>query len=226
MLVILTLGACAGITNRSMPPGMDQLTSTITTTMIGEPDRIVAEFRVGNEKAFVGKRMRRPAGQRGRTVTRLRGCATLRATTTNTKGPGGRRRAGRRRSADVCHHQTCVACASLAILLAGLPWAAAPVQAADPIKVGFSMALTGGVAPNGKQNPAGAGNLARRRQRQGRTAGASGRARLLRRPEQPEQRAGDLHQAHQRRQSRPADRPLCHQHDRPRRCRRSCRRTR
>jgi hypothetical protein len=41
---------------------MDQPTSTITTTMIGEPDRIVAEFRVGNEKAFVGKRMRRPAG--------------------------------------------------------------------------------------------------------------------------------------------------------------------
>jgi branched-chain amino acid transport system substrate-binding protein len=31
-------------------------------------------------------------------------------------------------------------------------WAAATVRAADPIKVGFSMALTGGVAPNGKQN--------------------------------------------------------------------------
>jgi branched-chain amino acid transport system substrate-binding protein len=45
-----------------------------------------------------------------------------------------------------------VACASLAILLAGLPWGAAPARAADPIKVGFSMALTGGVAPNGKQN--------------------------------------------------------------------------
>jgi branched-chain amino acid transport system substrate-binding protein len=29
--------------------------------------------------------------------------------------------------------------------------AATPVRAADPIKVGFSMALTGGVAPNGKQ---------------------------------------------------------------------------
>src|ERR1041384_726514 len=28
----------------------------------------------------------------------------------------------------------------------------APAQAADPIKVGFSMALTGAVAPNGKQN--------------------------------------------------------------------------
>src|SRR5499426_918143 len=45
-----------------------------------------------------------------------------------------------------------VACAAFAILLAGLPWTATPVQAADPIKVGFSMALTGGVAPNGKQN--------------------------------------------------------------------------
>ncbi len=41
---------------------------------------------------------------------------------------------------------------SLAILLAGLPWAAAPARAADPIKIGFSMALTGAVAPNGKQN--------------------------------------------------------------------------
>lgn len=30
-------------------------------------------------------------------------------------------------------------------------WSSAPARAADPIKVGFSMALTGGVAPNGKQ---------------------------------------------------------------------------
>src|SRR3954471_15792588 len=41
---------------------------------------------------------------------------------------------------------------SLAILFAALWWASAPVRAADPIKVGFSMALTGAVAPNGKQN--------------------------------------------------------------------------
>src|SRR3954454_19781958 len=40
---------------------------------------------------------------------------------------------------------------SLAILFAALWWASAPVRAADPIKVGFSMALTGAVAPNGKQ---------------------------------------------------------------------------
>src|SRR5262249_8371019 len=52
----------------------------------------------------------------------------------------------------------------------------------------------------------GAGNLARRRQRQRRTLGTSRRARLLRRPEQSQQRARHLHQAHQRRQSRPADR--------------------
>jgi len=31
-------------------------------------------------------------------------------------------------------------------------WTTATVRAADPIKVGFSMALTGAVAPNGKQN--------------------------------------------------------------------------
>src|SRR5882724_583149 len=43
---------------------------------------------------------------------------------------------------------------SLAILLAATlaPWATVPARAADPIKVGFSMALTGAVAPNGKQN--------------------------------------------------------------------------
>src|SRR6478736_1919994 len=40
----------------------------------------------------------------------------------------------------------------LAILCAGVFWATVPARAADPIKVGFSMALTGAVAPNGKQN--------------------------------------------------------------------------
>src|SRR3954454_24166418 len=40
---------------------------------------------------------------------------------------------------------------SLAILFAALWWPSAPARAADPIKVGFSMALTGAVAPNGKQ---------------------------------------------------------------------------
>src|SRR5215813_8526841 len=42
--------------------------------------------------------------------------------------------------------------ASFALMLTGLAGAGAPAQAADPIKVGFSMALTGAVAPNGKQN--------------------------------------------------------------------------
>src|SRR3984957_19419579 len=39
-----------------------------------------------------------------------------------------------------------LACALLALMALALP-----ARAADPIKVGFSMALTGGVAPNGKQ---------------------------------------------------------------------------
>jgi branched-chain amino acid transport system substrate-binding protein len=42
--------------------------------------------------------------------------------------------------------------ALLAILFAVVLGAMAPARAADPIKVGFSMALTGAVAPNGKQN--------------------------------------------------------------------------
>jgi branched-chain amino acid transport system substrate-binding protein len=37
-------------------------------------------------------------------------------------------------------------------LFAVVQWATVPARAADPIKVGFSMALTGAVAPNGKQN--------------------------------------------------------------------------
>ena len=40
----------------------------------------------------------------------------------------------------------------LAILFAVVQWATVPARAADPIRVGFSMALTGAVAPNGKQN--------------------------------------------------------------------------
>jgi branched-chain amino acid transport system substrate-binding protein len=42
--------------------------------------------------------------------------------------------------------------ALLAAVLAGTSSVTSPARAADPIKVGFSMALTGGVAPNGKQN--------------------------------------------------------------------------
>ena len=42
--------------------------------------------------------------------------------------------------------------ALLASLFAVVLCATVPARAADPIKVGFSMALTGAVAPNGKQN--------------------------------------------------------------------------
>ncbi|HEX6214500.1 MAG TPA: amino acid ABC transporter substrate-binding protein, partial [Vicinamibacterales bacterium] len=41
---------------------------------------------------------------------------------------------------------------ALLVALALSIWTTATVRAADPIKVGFSMALTGAVAPNGKQN--------------------------------------------------------------------------
>jgi branched-chain amino acid transport system substrate-binding protein len=59
---------------------------------------------------------------------------------------------GRREEIEPMFSRRAALYASLAILFAGLPWAAAPTRAADPIKVGFSMALTGAVAPNGKQN--------------------------------------------------------------------------
>jgi hypothetical protein len=45
-----------------------------------------------------------------------------------------------------------VLCVPLAILCAVVHWATMPARAAHPIKVGFGMALTGAVAPNGKQN--------------------------------------------------------------------------
>jgi len=41
--------------------------------------------------------------------------------------------------------------ALLFVAALSLTWLAGPTHAADPIKVGFSIALTGGVAPNGKQ---------------------------------------------------------------------------
>src|SRR5262249_13523168 len=109
--------------------------------------------RVGNEKAFVGKRMRQPAANGEGRVTRL---APPRYTSGNDHEHESPRRSppsgtGGDQPMSAMTRRV-VACAAFAILLAGLPWTAAPVQAADPIKVGFSMALTGGVAPNGKQN--------------------------------------------------------------------------
>src|SRR5271167_1864470 len=41
--------------------------------------------------------------------------------------------------------------AACALLALSLLWPSAPARAADPIKVGFSIALTGAVAQNGKQ---------------------------------------------------------------------------
>jgi len=41
--------------------------------------------------------------------------------------------------------------AACALLALSLFWPSAPARAADPIKVGFSIALTGAVAQNGKQ---------------------------------------------------------------------------
>jgi branched-chain amino acid transport system substrate-binding protein len=38
-----------------------------------------------------------------------------------------------------------------AAMLLVLPWFGPPAMAAEPIKIGFSMAMTGGLAPNGKQ---------------------------------------------------------------------------
>jgi hypothetical protein len=46
-------------------------------------------------------------------------------------------------------------------------------KADNPIRVGLSVALTGGVAAAGKQSASGAANLARRCQREGRPVGTS-----------------------------------------------------
>ena len=51
--------------------------------------------------------------------------------------------------------------ALLFVAVLSLTWLGGPTRAADPIKVGFSMALTGAVAPNGKRVSAGARDLAR-----------------------------------------------------------------
>ena len=55
-----------------------------------------------------------------------------------------------------------------------------PRRAAEPIKIGFSMALTGGLAANGKQTLLGAQIWAAGNQRQGRTARPARQAHSLR----------------------------------------------
>ena len=111
-----------------------------------------------------------------------------------------------------------------AALLAGLCWSSgASAQSGNPIKVGMSLALTGAGAPAGKMLQA-AIEIWR--------DDVNAKGGLLGRPVEiivyddqsnPGQRAGPLHQAHQRRQSRPAARPLRHQLRRPGRCRPSSR---
>ena len=60
----------------------------------------------------------------------------------------------------------------------------ASAQSGEPIKIGYSMALTGGLGAQRQVGAAGAEDLGRGHQRQGRPARAAGQARLLRRPEQ------------------------------------------
>ncbi len=69
-----------------------------------------------------------------------------------------------------------------AMVAAGFAAATAPAsaQSGEPIKIGFSMALTGPLAPNGKQALLGAENLGRGNQRQGRPARPARQAHLLR----------------------------------------------
>ena len=89
-----------------------------------------------------------------------------------------------------------------------------PRQGPGPIKIGFSMALTGPLSPQRQAGAARHEDLGGGDQRQGRAARAPGQARLLRRPDQCLDRARHLHQAHRRRQGRPRARPLRHQHGR------------
>ncbi len=97
-------------------------------------------------------------------------------------------------------------------LFAGLVVSAfLPASAVEPIKIGFGMGLTGGLAASGKAAVIGDEDLGRRDQRRGRAVGSPGQADLLRRPEQPGDGAGDLHQASRRRQGRSRGRRLRHQ---------------
>jgi hypothetical protein len=65
---------------------------------------------------------------------------------------------------------------ALSVLLMALFAGAA--QAREPIKIGFSVSLTGGLASAGKAHLLQT-NLGRRNQRQGRIAGPSSQARVL-----------------------------------------------
>ena len=71
----------------------------------------------------------------------------------------------------------------------------AVAQEKEPIKIGFSMALTGGLAAGGQGGVDRDGDLARRRQQERRAARPAGGAHLLRRRHAARQGARHLHQA-------------------------------
>ncbi len=99
-----------------------------------------------------------------------------------------------------------------ALALAACRSGASPVQRADQDRLRH-----GADRPACRQRQAGAArheDLGRGNQRQGRSARASGQARLLRRSEQSFDGAGHLHQAARRRQGRPRAGRLRHQHGR------------
>ena len=96
--------------------------------------------------------------------------------------------------------------------------AAAPVpasaQSGEPIKIGFSMALTGPLAPNGKQALLGAKIWEEEINAKGGLLGR--KVQLINYDDQiqPGDGAGHLHQAPRRRQGRSRGRALCDQHER------------
>ena len=108
------------------------------------------------------------------------------------------------------------ACAVLACVTAILGMGVAAAQTANPIRIGFSLSLTGPTAPAGKQVLAG---LEIWRDDVNAKGGLLGRpVKLVYYDDQaqPGECARHLRQADERRQGRPADRPLQHQRDRRR----------
>ena len=93
-----------------------------------------------------------------------------------------------------------------ALLVPGL------ARAAEPIKVGMTMALTGGVAPIGKQVLAALSIWRDDVNAKGGLLGRPVQLVYLRRSEQSRQHSRPLYEADRRRQSRPTDRPLRDQH--------------
>ena len=92
---------------------------------------------------------------------------------------------------------------------------AAPAIAQNkPFTIGFSMNLTGPLAPNGKAALLAVADLGRGHQRQGRPARPAGEAGLLRRPVESLDHSRPLHQADGRRQGRHHRLELRDQHDR------------